>query len=513
MGLEMQRAAGILLHLTSLPSAYGIGELGRAAFDFVDFLAAGGQKLWQILPLNPVGYGDSPYQCFSAFAGNHLLISLEKLGAEGLLAEDELAWTPGFPTDKVDFRLVRLYKDSLLRKAFYRFFARVAGSGCRETDYGNADYKKSDYGKSHYEISDYQEYVEGNSYWLSDFALFMSLKELFSGRPWNEWDRQIALREKSALQYYEELLKTEIEYHLFLQYKFQCQWRDLREYARQKDVMIIGDMPIFISYDSSDTWVNPHLFMLDAQGYPDKVAGVPPDYFSETGQLWGNPHYRWDVMAQDDYLWWRQRFMKLLEWVDVIRIDHFRGFEAYWEIDAAEDTAVNGRWVKGPGRGFFTVLEKYLGKIPVIAEDLGFITPEVHRLRDSLGFPGMKVLQFTAQESLVPGPAAVNTIYYTGTHDNDTLLGWYEDTVLKGLCSDLDSLDKETICWDFIETVYRSQDKWVIVPLQDILCLGSRNRMNTPGTVGGNWQWCCSPGSLNGNIARRLAALAEAWER
>jgi len=486
--LEFERAAGIILHPTSLPSDYGIGELGREAIEFIDFLAAGRQKLWQILPLNPVGYGESPYQCYSAFAGNTLLISLEKLGSEGFLTKDELAWAPEFPLDRVDFKLVKLYKNSLLRKAFYRF---------------------SFLPKCHC----YLDFVERNRYWLPDFALFMSLKEYFSERPWNEWDKEVALRDPEALKYYEKLLATDIKYHYFLQYKFHCQWIELKEYAKKQGITIIGDLPIFVSYDSSDTWVNPHLFTLDAEGYPAKVAGVPPDYFSETGQLWGNPHYRWNVMGKDDFFWWRQRFEKLLEWVDVIRIDHFRGFEAYWEINGAAETAVNGKWVKGPDKIFFATIEKYLGRLPIIAEDLGFITPEVVELREAFSFPGMKVLQFTWQESLTPDSKDENVIFYTGTHDNDTLLGWYKEKVIDGLRVDYDSLDKEEICYGFLEIVYQSRAKWALAPLQDILCLGRGARMNTPGTVNGNWQWRYSKAGLTERIAQRLAELTEAYAR
>lgn len=481
--MKLHRASGILLHPTSLPSKHGIGELGAEARAFVDFLAESKQRLWQILPLNPPGFGDSPYQAYSAFAGNPLLISIDELLAEGLLTADDLADAPRFPQESVDFPRVKGYKKNLLRKAFVRFDA-----GKKEEAY--------------------QQFVDNNLYWLHDYALFMALKAHFYDLPWNEWEKSLARRWKEVLAYYENLLSKEIRYHYFLQYKVCRQWIKIKEYAGQKDVRIIGDMPIFVSYDSSDTWVNPHLFELDQEGYPAKVAGVPPDYFSETGQLWGNPHYRWEVMAEDDYFWWRERFKKLLEYVDFIRIDHFRGFEAYWEVAADETTAVRGRWVRGPGKPFFALLEKYLGKLPLIAEDLGYITPEVINLRDAFHFPGMRVLQFTWQESIDSCAAHKNTIYYTGTHDNDTLWGWYKDVVTNGLRLDPQKSDPEQVCWDFIENVFQSACRWAIIPLQDVLALDSWARFNHPGTVGSpNWEWRFLPENLNDGIRERLAAL------
>lgn len=483
--MKLQRASGVLLHPTSFPGKYGIGEIGSEAFLFIDFLARSKQQLWQILPLNPVGYGESPYQSYSAFAGNHLMISIDKLLAKGLLTDKDLAYVPQGFYGQVDYSLASDIKNKLLHRAFYHF-----------KNTGNEE--------------GYLRYKEENAFWLSDYALFMSLKDYFGLRPWNEWNRDIAAREERALKYYEGLLAEKIEYYCFLQYIFEVQWLELKAYAASKGIRIIGDLPIFVSYDSSDTWLNPLLFELDEEGYPAKVAGVPPDYFSETGQLWGNPHYRWDRMMEDEYFWWRQRITKLLEFVDLIRIDHFRGFEAYWEVPAGEETAVRGRWVKGPGEKFFRTILKYLGDLPIIAEDLGFITPQVHQLKNAFGFPGMKVLQFINEESIVNRPRQENVVYYTGTHDNETLLGWYKDKVLTQ--QDRPKTE-EGICWEFIELIFSGNSAWAIVPLQDILCLDNKARMNTPGTIGGNWQWRYLPGVLTPELSEKLARLTERYGR
>lgn len=483
--MRLHRASGVLLHPTSFPGKYGIGEIGSEAREFIDFLSMSKQQLWQILPLNPVGFGESPYQSYCSFAGNYLLISVEKLTNQGLLTEEDLAYVPQVFNGEVDYSLAGDIKNKLLHRAFWRF----KGMGNRE---------------------DYNLFKEENSFWLRDYALFMSLKDNFDQRPWNEWGKEISSRKESALRHYEGLLAEKIEYYCFLQYIFSLQWLELKEYTNSKGIKIIGDLPIFVSYDSSDTWLNPSFFELDDQGYPAKVAGVPPDYFSETGQLWGNPHYRWDKMAEDDYFWWRQRIKKLLEFVDVIRIDHFRGFEAYWEIPAGEKTAVRGRWVKGPGEKFFAALIKYMGDLPIIAEDLGFITPQVHELKDAFGFPGMKVLQFINEESIINRPKEEKAVYYTGTHDNETLLGWYRDKVLA--CLERPPME-EGICWDFMELVYSGNAAWVMVPLQDILCLDNKARMNTPGTIGGNWQWRYLPGALTPELSERLAFMTKGYGR
>ncbi len=496
--MELNRECGILLHPTSLPSPYGIGDLGHDAYDFIDFLAAGGQKLWQILPLNTVGYGDSPYATLSAFAGNPLLISPDKLVSAGLLDSADVKNKPAFDQAKVHFDQVRTYKDSLFRKAFQRF----------------ADLEDS---------AAYREFVNDNQYWLDDYCLFMALKNHFNGVPWNKWEKAIAAREEGAVRRYQEMLHREIDYYRFLQFIFYTQWHDLKQYAHIKGIKIIGDLPIYVSYDSSDTWSKPHYYQLDEKGLPLKVAGVPPDYFSETGQLWGNPIYNWEAMSADNFRWWKERFSNLYKLVDIIRIDHFRGFEAYWEVPFGEKTAINGRWVKAPGEQLFNALKEHLGPdgFAVIAEDLGIITPEVVKLKEQFNFPGMKVLQFAfesaAVEEFSPCYHEQNLVVYTGTHDNDTILGWYQKAAanhpkLKPLLKKYFGIDStltdQEICWRFIEIAYYSFANRVIIPLQDVLGLGSDARMNYPGTANGNWQWRFSKSSLTADTAAKLRDLA-----
>lgn len=484
------RASGVLLHPTSLPSKYGIGELGFEALEFINFLKECGFKIWQILPLNPVGYGESPYQSFSAFAGNPMLLSLTKLWEEGLLQKEELEEPPLFPEERVNYQLCRGYKKRMLQRAF----ARLGSHGLKK--------------------SQYQAFIDNNSFWLQDYALFMALKYYLRDVPWNYWDKAIALREPSALAYWKEKLAEETNYYIFLQYQFFTQWKEIKQYAAEQGISIIGDLPLYVAYDSSDAWVHPRLFELDDGGNPLKVGGVPPDYFSETGQLWGNPIYKWEEMENDDYLWWRERIKVLLELVDIIRIDHFRGFEAYWEVPGTEKTAVKGRWVKGPGDKFFAVLTKYLGKLPLLAEDLGFITPEVTDLKNKFGFPGMKVLQFIDQEPLHSLKEDTNWAYYSGTHDNDTLLGWWEGTVLSQLHPGNREKWRKEICWEFIELVLQSRAKWAIIPLQDLLGLDTRARMNIPGTIGGdNWCWRFKQEDLNEEIAARVHKLITQYQR
>lgn len=489
------RKAGVLLHPTSLPSRYGIGDLGKEAYEFINFLFSAKQRLWQVLPLNPVGYGESPYQCLSAFAGNHLLISLGKLVQAGLLTKDDVTGHPVYSKDQVDFSAVESFKEQAFMQAFRNFKKREAPL-------------------------DYLEFTKGNALWLDDYVLFMALKKHFNGVSWAEWDHKLVRRDAAELAHYTDLLAEDIDYHRFLQYVFFTQWHELKAYARRMGIEIIGDMPIFVSYDSSDVWANQKLFKLDRKGRPVTVAGVPPDRFSSTGQRWGNPHYDWTTMEEDDYLWWRQRFMFLHKLVDIIRVDHFLGFENYFEIPAYEETAVNGIWRKGPGRKFFAVLEKYLGKLPLIAEDLGIITPEVEDLKNSFYYPGMKVLQFSfyrdALDAHVPPVYEKNAVMYTGTHDNDTICGWYEKAlreertmmnfVLK--CLNLKAPPpKEEFCWRIIEYAYQSNANTAIIPVQDLLCLGSAARMNTPGTVGGNWLWRLRKDALTKDLAQKLAAL------
>ncbi len=488
--LNYERESGILLHPTSLPSRFGIGDMGKGACRFLEFLVQSEQRFWQVLPLNPPGLGQSPYQCFSAFAGNPLMIDLEKLASDGLLPEFDPENIPHFPEEKVDFGEVIEFKKASLRDAFHQFASFPKGP-------------------------DYEEFCRQNAGWLEDYALFMSLKKHFGGKPWNQWEEPIATRQEGALHEYRERLSDDIEYHKFLQFVFFSQWGELKKSAGEKGIKIIGDLPIFISHDSSDVWCNPHFFELDGEGNPARMAGVPPDYFSETGQLWGHPHYRWDEMEKDGYRWWEERFRVLFQLVDLVRIDHFRGFEAYWEIPAGGKDATRGRWVKGPGEKFFFRLQEALGDFPVIAEDLGVITPEVEEMKTRLGYPGMKVLQFMIKPRLdqkLKFPLSdKDNFLYTGTHDNDTLLGWYEEGN-KGRQAAA-SEEKREICRHFIELALQSDARTVIIPLQDILALGTEARMNTPGTAEGNWRWRFSRHLLTGELAAWLKGLTEKYHR
>jgi 4-alpha-glucanotransferase len=491
--MKFGRESGILMHPTSLPSKFGIGELGSEAYGFVDFLESSRQRLWQILPLGPVGYGESPYQCFSAFAGNTMLISIERLIEDKLLFHEDIDALPDFDARLVEFEKVKAFKSELFRKAFNRFEAVNAGE-------------------------DYNRFLEENNYWLDEFSFFMALKEYFGGAAWNLWDEEIAFRNAKMMNYYRNRLSGEIEYQRFLQYMFFSQWKLLKEYANKKGIKIIGDLPIFISYDSSDAWSQGHLFELDEEGNPAKIAGVPPDYFSETGQLWGNPHYKWNEMEKDGFKWWRDRFKLLLQMVDIIRIDHFRGFESYWEIPAGEKTAEKGRWVKAPGRKLFQTLRDCYGYMPIIVEDLGFITREVEELKNEFGFPGMKILQFTFDE-----PFEENSVVYTGTHDNDTTVGWYMkvkmknpevEDALKKYFNISGEIDEKALCWILIEAALSSKANTAIIPMQDLLCLGSEARMNIPNTIGGkNWGWRLEKRLLTPELAQKLAELSAQYGR
>lgn len=496
--VNLDRGAGVLLHLTSLPSKYGIGDLGKGAYEFVNFLLQGRQCSWQILPLNPVGYGYSPYQSPSAFAGNPLLISLGKVVTDLLLTAQEVKLPNDFAIGKMDFAKVWNFKEKCLRLAYKKFNAQPVSN-------------------------DYKAFCQKQSHWLDDYALFMALKKHFGKLNWNEWPEEIAKHAEAGLSKYRKALVSEINYQKFLQYTFFKQWLALRYYANERGIKIIGDMPIFIAHDSADVWANQQLFCLDEEGNAAKVAGVPPDYFSETGQLWGNPHYDWQKMKTDDYQWWRSRFTTLLEMVDVIRVDHFRGFESYWEVDGKAETAMEGKWVKGPGEEFFQTLEKYFGKLPIIAEDLGVITDEVSDLKDQFSFPGMKVLHF----ELLPdenGKAAFsceqNCVVYTGTHDNNTTVGWYQedlsDEAREAVDEALQVEDASSVgvCGELICYAYASNASTVIIPMQDLLVLDSKARMNKPGTVGGNnWQWSMPQNACSSELAMKLAELCKQYKR
>src|SRR5215216_7681940 len=491
------RTSGILLHPTSLPGRWGIGELGAAAYSFVDFLASAGQQLWQVMPLGPTGYGDSPYQGFSAFAGNPLLISLDQLIEEGLLAPEDLTGLPAFSDQHVDYGAVIPFKLTVLKKSFDRF-KRVATDGQREA---------------------LAAFRTAQRTWLADYALFAALKEQHGGANWNTWESEIARREPAAVGAWGSRLSAQTEFHAYMQHLFFRQWTNLKGYANERGIQIIGDIPIFVAYDSADVWGNREIFALNDEGHAIAVAGVPPDYFSATGQLWGNPLYRWDVLAGQDYRWWIERFRTTLTLVDIARLDHFRGFAAYWEVPASEETAVNGSWVPGPGKALFEAVRDALGGLPIIAEDLGIITPDVEQLRDDLGFPGMKVLQFAfggdPTGPYLPHNYLPHCIVYTGTHDNDTTLGWW-NTAMPGDRHYVQlylGRDGSDISWDFIRLALASVAEMAVIPMQDVLNLGSEGRMNTPGRPGGNWGWRYTEDMLTAELALRLRSLTEIYGR
>jgi 4-alpha-glucanotransferase len=503
------RRSGILLHPTSLPGRYGIGELGPEAHRFVDFLAEAGQRLWQVLPLGPTGYGDSPYQCFSAFAGNPLLISLDALVEDGWLEAADVAFAPAFSQDRVDYEAVAAFKLPLFDRAFRRFEAEALPA-----DRGAFD-----------------AFREANASWLGDYALYMAVKGAHRGTEWTQWEEGIAQRRPEALARWREERADAVRAREFGQYLFFRQWRRLRDRCRERDVALMGDIPIFVAGDSADVWSHPELFQLEEDGSPRVVAGVPPDYFSATGQLWGNPLYDWEEMARTGYAWWIERLRAALGLVDLVRLDHFRGFEAHWEIPAGEKTAVNGQWVKGPGAALFQALREALGELPIVAENLGVITPEVEELRERFGFPGMAILQFAfgrdpEAADFQPHNYPRNRVVYTGTHDNDTVVGWWTssgaadstrtaDEVSEERARALAYLDAEgrEIHWAFIRAALASVADTAIVPLQDVLGLGSEARMNLPGRGHGNWQWRLEPESLTDGIRDRLKRLAELYGR
>lgn len=467
------RSSGILLHPTSLPGRYGIGDLGETAYRFVDWLEAQGQSIWQVLPLGPTSYGDSPYQTLSAFAGNPNLISLDTLVEQGLLREIDLADTPDFPTEHVDYGWVIPFHDEKLSLAYQNFVTSID-----ETMQASFD-----------------TFVQDNKYWLEDFAIFVALKRQHNLRPWVEWQSDLALRDENALAGALTTYAEEINEQKFRQWLFYDQWNALKTYANNKGIRLFGDLPIFVAHDSSDVWANQDEYYLDETGNPTVIAGVPPDYFSPTGQRWGNPLYRWDVMQADGYSWWLERFKAILSLVDYVRIDHFRGFEAYWEIPAEEETAIKGKWVTGPGSKFFQAVQDALGELPVIAEDLGVITEGVEKLRDDYNLPGMKVLQFAWGEPtnpFLPHNHPVNCVVYTGTHDNNTTAGWWAEELDEGTINFMkDYLGQEIhdIVWTLARVGMRSSGHTFIMPMQDVLGLGEEGRMNTPGQPAGNWTW------------------------
>ena len=471
--MKFERAAGILLHPTSLPGKFGIGDLGHEAYSFVNFLESAGQKLWQVFPLGPTGYGDSPYQCFSAFAGNPLLVSPEKLKEDGLLTDEDLKNLPQFDDSIIDFGEVINFKKEILHKAYLKF---KAGNGHLEKDF--------------------IKFLSSNTEWLDDFSFFMAAKDHHEGALWTEWDKGLVVRDEKVLEDWKIKLSDGILYHKFVQYNFFKQWSNLKKYANDKGIKIIGDMPIYIAYDSADLWANKDLFTVDKEGNLETVAGVPPDYFSATGQLWGNPLYKWDVMEKDDFHWWRLRIKNLLQLIDIIRIDHFRGFDAYWEIKGGSKTAEHGRWVKAPGEKLFQAIQAYLGELPIIAEDLGVITKSVEALRDKFNFPGIKIMQFAfgtgMEEKFLPHNYIRNCVVHTGSHDNDTTKGYFDkeknnQTDIYEHAQKYLSYYGDDMVGELIRVAYASVANSVIIPMQDILKLGTEARMNFPGKLGGNW--------------------------
>ncbi|MEW6272245.1 MAG: 4-alpha-glucanotransferase [Thermodesulfobacteriota bacterium] len=492
-----QRASGILLHPTSLPGRHGIGDLGAEAKLFVDFLVRAGQTLWQVLPLGPTGYGDSPYQCFSAFAGNPLLISLEGLVDEGLLGEDDLRDPPGFAEERVDYAAVIPHRMALLERAAQRFHGHPGAVLA----------------------PDFDAFCRAQAHWLDDFALFMALKEENELRTWSTWPRPLARRDPQALAAAREEHAGSIFKHKLAQFLFFRQWAELRRYANRAGVRIIGDIPIFVAYDSADVWAHRELFFLDDDGKPTVVAGVPPDYFSATGQLWGNPLYRWDVLAREGYAWWMERLRMMFAEVDILRIDHFIGIQRYWEIPARAKTAVKGRYRPGPGAQLLQAARDALGDLPIIAEDLGAITPDVEELRDAFELPGMKLLQFAfdsdATNPFLPHNYPKRCVAYTGTHDNDTTVGWFHNTTQeeRSNAQRYFARSGEDIAFDFIRGVMGSVADTAIVPMQDVLCLGTEARMNYPGRPSGNWQWRFRPGTITDWHVGRLAEMAELYGR
>ena len=496
-----------MLHPTSLPGPFGIGEFGDEAYRFADFLLASGQSLWQVLPLGPTGYGDSPYAGYSAFAGNTLLISPQRLFEAGWLSKNDLAEI-SIDSARVDFGHAHTAKHKVLGRAFENF-RRQAGAEAR---------------------GEFASFVEQNRSWLDDYALFRALKTAHGNSAWHEWDSSLVQREAAALQRGRESLADQSEAHMFFQFLFFKQWFALKAYCNERGISLIGDVPIFVAHDSADVWTHQSQFKLDRNGIPTVVAGVPPDYFSATGQLWGNPLYDWDGMLADGFEWWIERVRATLQMVDIARIDHFRGFAACWEIPGGDQTAERGHWVETPGRELFTAIKNALGELPIIAEDLGVITPDVEKLRDDFGFPGMRVLQFAfgsdAKNTDLPHNYHQNVVAYTGTHDNDTTVGWFHSAAGAGstrteaeikaereFCKKYLHTLGEEIHWDFIRAVLASVANKAIIPMQDVLGLGSEGRMNLPNSTAGNWSWRLAAGDLSDTHAERLRDLAETFGR
>lgn len=492
MQMKFERSSGILLHPTSLPGPYGIGELGPGALGFIRFLSESHQRIWQMLPLTPTGSGNSPYQSYSAFAGNPLLISTDRLIQEGCLSPDVLKRLPGFPKDSAQYESVNAFKINNLREAHKQFKP----------------------------TSEFYKFCADNSWWLEDYVLYAALKERYHGEKWTNWDPELASRQPEALATARQEYSEEADFYRFTQYLFFKHYGDVKREANLRGIRITGDLPIFVAHDSADVWAHPELFYLNEDGEPTVVAGVPPDYFSETGQLWGNPLYRWEKMEETAYKWWVKRLRMALTLFDAVRIDHFRGFEAYWEVQAGEKTAVNGRWVKGPGEKLFETLLTHLGELPIIAEDLGTITPEVEALRDRFGLPGMKVLQFAfsgPENPYLPhNYSNSNCAVYTGTHDNDTTNSWWASASEeeRDFARRYMGCEGEKVSsWDFIRLAFSSVAVMAVVPMQDVVELGAEARMNIPGKAADNWRWRLDPDTLTSALVENLRELTEIYGR
>lgn len=493
-----QRTSGLLLHPTSLPGRYGIGSFNQAAYGWIDFLGRTHQHLWQVLPLGPTGYGDSPYQSFSTFAGNPYLISLEELVRDGLLRQAELDRAPNFPAERVDFGALYRWKLPLLRMVADAFATRATPD----------------------QESEFAKFCTGQAAWLDDFALFMALKDAHNGLPWNQWEMALRSRQPAALQAARRAQAEAMHAHKLNQWLFYRQWARLKGYANTQEIQVVGDIPIYVAMDSADVWANPQEFLLDAAYQPTVVAGVPPDYFSATGQLWGNPIYRWDVMKANDYQWWLRRIRAALALYDLVRVDHFRGFAGYWEVPAGETTAIHGQWVTGPGADFFQTVLAELGDLPIIAEDLGEISQDVIDLRDSFNLPGMKILQFAfaadASDKFLPHNYTPNFVVYSGTHDNDTAWGWYTGSSTekeRDFFRRYFRTDGSDVAWTLITAAFQSVANMAIVPLQDVLNLGTAARMNLPGSADGNWTWRFTPDDLTDFVEDRLLDVTMLYGR
>jgi 4-alpha-glucanotransferase len=474
--VQFERSSGILLHISSLPGEHGIGDFGKNAFEFIDFLAAAKQKLWQICPLGPAGYGNSPYSSYSAFAGNPLFIDITKFAK---------TINPKFNFEKVDFEKVKTFKDNILRETFTNFIPH----------------------------EDFQIFCKTEAFWLDDFALFMALKKHFNFHAWNRWPKPIKLRKIEAIEKYSKLLENEILYQKHLQFIFFFQWQKVKNYANLKGIKIIGDIPIYVGADSADAWSNPQNFLFDQEMNPTEVAGVPPDGFSKDGQLWGNPLYNWKYLENHGFKWWINRIEMMLRMYDLVRIDHFIGLENYWAIPFGNKTAQNGHWKKAAGRKMFETLQKKMGKLPIIAEDLGVLTKDVEKLRDDFEFPGMKVLQFAFYDGMngtfLPHHTTENFVVYTGTHDNETTKGWYKNLPKKPktFLHNYLNFDGKNICWKLMETAWKSKAVMTIAPLQDFLELDNYARFNSPGTTKNNWEWRVKKEQLTKNLAKKIKEM------